>query len=337
MRICVIGGGSWGTALAKILGEKGLLVTLFVRREELAFYINKRKENPDYLPGVILPPTLRAELELLSALDEAKAVVWTIPSGALRPFLENLSETELEALRRVRYHLLGIKGIDLETKKWPRKILQEWLPEGLITILGGPSFAKEVARGLPTAVVLAGERNPEGIEELKFLQKLLAHKYFRVYLNYDPAGVECAGALKNVIAIAGGICDGLELGANARASLITRGLLELIRVGEIFQAQRETFYGLAGVGDLVLTCTSALSRNYRIGYLLAKGHNLEEALKEIREVAEGVKTVKVVKEWAEEYPLNLPISLEVYRTLYEGISPQEALQRLLSRSLKEEF
>jgi glycerol-3-phosphate dehydrogenase (NAD(P)+) len=335
LKVCVIGGGSWGTALGKVLSEKGVKVFLLVRRKDLADNINLRHENPDYLPGIRLPQEISASVNAYECFEGATLVIWTIPSHALKSFLESLSREEFELLKSIEHHLLGIKGIDLETGKFPSQILRERLGKrSNIYILGGPSFAKEVAKGLPTAVVVSTFGN---LSTLKWVQETLAHRYFRVYRNDDPVGVECAGALKNVIAIAGGICDGLELGANARASLITRGLLELIRVGEVFGAKKETFYGLAGLGDLVLTCTSALSRNYRLGYLLAKGYSVESALKEIKEVAEGYRTAKVVKEISEKFNLTLPICSEVYNILYEKTSVTEALERLLRRELKEEF
>jgi len=335
LKVCLIGGGSWGTALGKVLSEKGVRGFLLVRRKDLADNINFRQENPDYLPGIRLPQEISATVNAYECFEGAILVIWTIPSHALRSFFESLSREEFELLKSIEHHLLGIKGIDLETGKFPSQILRERLGErSNIYILGGPSFAKEVARGLPTAVVVSAFGN---LSTLKWVQETLAHRYFRVYRNDDPVGVECAAALKNVIAIAGGICDGLELGANARASLITRGLLELIRVGEVFGAKKETFYGLAGLGDLVLTCTSALSRNYRLGYLLAKGYSLESALKEIKEVAEGYRTAKVVKEISEKFNLTLPICSEVYNILYEKTSVIEALERLLHRELKEEF
>jgi len=335
LKICVIGGGSWGTALAKVLAEKGFKVSLLVRRKELADAINSHHENPDYLPEINLPSKIVAITKTYECIEGASIVIWAIPSHALRGFIDSLDEKEFSLLKGVEHHVLGIKGIDLDTGKFPSQILREKLGEGVnVYILGGPSFAKEVAKGLPTAVVISTFGD---FQHLKWMQEVLAHRYFRVYRNDDPIGVECAGALKNVIAIAGGICDGLGLGANARASLITRGLLELIRVGEVFEAKRETFYGLAGLGDLVLTCTSALSRNYRLGFLIASGNSIESALKEIKEVAEGYRTAKVVKELAKKFNLDLPICEEVYKILYENVSVNEALERLLRRELKEEF
>jgi len=330
MKITVVGGGSWGTALAKILAEKGFEVLLFVRREAVVEAINKENENPFYLPGIKLPKKLKATLDPEIAFKNSEILLWAIPSFALK----DVVKTYKKFVDKILYHISGIKGIDFNTEKTPYSILKEELPAKVhIFVLGGPSFAKEVAKGLPTAVVLAGENE----EETKKMQELLAVPYFRVYRSDDPIGVEIAGALKNVIAIASGISDGLGLGLNARASLITRGLLEIIRLGVKLGGNIQTFYGLAGMGDLVLTCTGSLSRNYQVGYRLGKGEKLENILTDLRQVAEGVKTAKVVKNLAKKFEVETPICEEVYKVLYKRESPQECLKRLLSRSLKKEF
>ena len=330
MKITVVGGGSWGTALAKILAEKGLDIHLLVRREVVCEAINREKENPFYLPGIKLPKNLKATLDPKIAFKDSKTVLWVIPSFALKEVVKKYKKFA----EKVPYHISGIKGIDLKTEKTSFIILKEELScDCQIFVLGGPSFAKEVAKGLPTAVVLAGERE----EETKKMQELLAVPYFRVYRSDDPIGVEIAGALKNVIAIASGISDGLELGLNARASLITRGLIEIIRLGTKLGGNLYTFYGLAGMGDLVLTCTGALSRNYQVGFRLGKGEKLEDILTDLRQVAEGVKTAKVVRKFAEKFEVELPICEEVYKVLYKNESPKTCLKRLLSRSLKKEF
>lgn len=330
MKIAIVGAGSWGTALGKILSEKGFEVFLLARRYEVVSSINSLRENPAYLPKISLPENLKATLDPEEALSKAKLVIWAIPSHTLE---KNLIKFK-PLLVNIQFHISGIKGIDIETKKTPLTILKEQLGEDkFYFVLGGPSFALEVAKELPTAVVVAGSKK----EETQKIQEILAWKYFRVYRSYDPVGVELAGALKNVIAIASGICDGLGLGLNARASLITRGLIEIIRIGTRLGGKLETFYGLAGLGDLVLTCTGALSRNYQVGLKLGEGKPLEEVLKEVKQVAEGVKTVSVVKELSENLNLPLPISEEVYNIIYKGENPHNSLKRLLTRSLKEEF
>ncbi len=330
MKLVVVGGGSWGTALAKILGEKEIETYILVRRTAIYEAINKEKENPFYLPGIKLPKKVKAELDPENAFKNSQAVIWAIPSFALKEVLKKYKNYA----EKIPYHISGIKGFDLETEKTPFNILKEELPKNCkIFALGGPSFAKEVALRLPTAVVLAGESD----EETKKIQELLAISYFRVYRSNDPVGVEIGGALKNIIAIASGISDGLGLGLNARASLITRGLIEIIRLGTKLGGNIHTFYGLAGVGDLVLTCTGSLSRNYQVGYKLGKGEKLETILTELRQVAEGVKTTKVVKKLSKKLDIELPICEEVYKVLYEGETPQNSLKRLLSRKLKKEF
>lgn len=330
LKVAIIGAGSWGTALGKVLAEKGLVVFLLARRKEIAFSINGQRENPFYLPGVFLPENLKATLDPEEAFSQAKLAIWTIPSYALKDNLLNLKPY----LRHIEYHLSGIKGIDFETEKTPLTLFREYLGEDKhYFVLGGPSFALEVAKRLPTAVVVAGSEK----EETQKIQEILAWKYLRVYRSYDPVGVELAGALKNVIAIASGICDGLKLGLNARAGLITRGLIEIVKLGTRLGGKIETFYGLAGLGDLVLTCTGALSRNYQVGLKLGEGKTLDEVLKEVKQVAEGVKTVTVVKKLSEKLNVSLPISEEVYNIIYKKEKPENSIQRLLARSLKEEF
>lgn len=330
MKISIIGAGSWGTALGKVLAEKGFEVWLLARREEVAESINIDGENLQYLPGIKLPPKLKATTDPAFALKDSELVIWTIPSYALRENLEKLKDY----VGPVIHHLSGIKGIDLESGKRPLEIFREVLGANRnYYVLGGPSFALEVAKGLPTAVVIAGSN----AEQTRYVQELIAWKYFRVYRSYDPVGVELAGALKNVIAIATGICDGLGLGQNARAGLIARGLMEMVRCGVRLGGKRETFYGLAGLGDLVLTCTGALSRNYQIGYKIALGRTLDEALKEVKQVAEGVKTVLTIKKLSEKEGIDLPICEQVYEILYCGEKPENSIEKILSRALKEEF
>lgn len=329
-KIAIVGGGSWATALGKVLAEKNYEVALLVRRKEVAFTIEKERENPFYLPQIKLPQSLKASIDPEEVLKNAQLVIWAIPSHTLE---ENLKEL-LPYLTKISFHISGIKGLDLESGKSPLTLLKDYLGDNrTFFVLGGPSFALELAKGLPTAVVLAG---PEG-DAIVQIQKILAWKYFRVYRSYDPLGVELAGALKNVIAIASGICDGLALGLNARAALITRGLVEMIRLGTKLGGKRETFYGLAGLGDLVLTCTGALSRNYQVGLKLGQGKTLENILSEIKQVAEGIKTVVTIKKISEKMNIDLPICEEVYNVIYLKEKPENSIARLLSRSLKEEF
>ncbi|MFN3921458.1 MAG: NAD(P)H-dependent glycerol-3-phosphate dehydrogenase [Caldimicrobium sp.] len=329
-KIAIVGGGSWGTALGKVLAEKNYEVTLLVRRKEVAIAIEKEKENPFYLPQIKLPQNLKASTDPKEVFKNKNIVIWAIPSHTLENCLKELRPF----LTKISFHISGIKGIDLESGKSPLTLLKEYLGENKVFfVLGGPSFALELAKGLPTTVVLAGPK----CEALVQIQNLLAWRYFRVYRSYDPLGVELAGALKNVIAIASGICDGLSLGLNARAGLITRGLVEMIRLGTKLGGKKETFYGLAGLGDLVLTCTGYLSRNYQVGLKLGQGYSIEDILQEIKQVAEGVKTVATLKAISEKLHISLPICEEVYNVIYLKEKPENSIARLLSRSLKEEF
>ncbi|NPB08752.1 MAG: NAD(P)-dependent glycerol-3-phosphate dehydrogenase [Thermodesulfobacteria bacterium] len=329
MKIAVIGAGSWGTALANLLAKKGERVHLLARRPEVVEAINRRHENPFYLPKIELSPKLEATLEAPEALEGAEIVVLAVPSHALR-----------ETVRSLRPHLgppkplvSTIKGLEEETLLTMSQLLEEELPGFPVVVLSGPSFAEEVAQERPTAVTVAGYRR----EIAESVQHLFSTGYFRAYLSLDVLGVELAGALKNVIAIAVGISDGLGLGLNARAALITRGLAEISRLGVRLGANPLTFSGLAGLGDLVLTCTGALSRNRTVGLRLGRGEKLKDILRDIRQVAEGVRTTVSARELARRHGVEMPITEAVYRVLYHEESPLEMAQSLLSRKLKEEF
>lgn len=329
MKIAVVGAGSWGTALAKVLSEKGHEVFLLARRSEVAEAINHRRENPQYLPGIILPAELQASVEP-EVLRDRELIFWVVPCQSLRGVLKSLRDY----LESDTPMISAIKGIEIESGKTPFEVLQEFFPENrALMVLSGPSFALEVANRLPTAVVLAGEDE----ELVRSFQEALSLPYFRIYRSLDVRGVELCGALKNIIAIAAGISDGLGLGLNARAALITRGLSEIIRLGVKLGAKSITFSGLAGLGDLVLTCTGNLSRNYTVGFRLGKGEKLSEILQDLHQVAEGLKTALAVKKLSEKHQVEMPISEAVYRILYEEESPAEVLRKLLSRPLKAEF
>lgn len=329
MKIGVVGAGSWGTALAKVVSEKGHEVLLLARRPEIAEVINHKHENPAYLPGITLPPQLRASTDP-EDLKAMELIFWVVPCQSLRQALKTLRPYLNPRVPMIS----AIKGLEIESGKTPLEVLREFFPENrALMALSGPNFALEVARRLPTATVLAGEDE----DSVRNFQEALSLPYLRIYRSSDVRGVELCGALKNIIAIAAGISDGLGLGLNARAALITRGLMEIMRLGLKLGAKAMTFSGLAGLGDLVLTCTGKLSRNYTVGFRLGKGEKLSEILRDLHQVAEGLKTVLAVKKLSAKHRVEMPISEGVYRILYEEESPEEALRKLLSRPLKAEF
>jgi glycerol-3-phosphate dehydrogenase (NAD(P)+) len=286
-------------------------------------------ENKRYLPGVALPPNLKAYRDLEACLDGIRDVLVVVPSHGLRDTL-----TRIKPLLRDDSRICwATKGFELHSGKLPHTVAGEVLGEGRsMAVLSGPTFAKEVAEGLPTAMTIAA--NDSGFAE--DLAQALSGDNFRAYTSDDMVGVEVGGAVKNVLAIAAGMSDGLGFGANTRIALITRGLVELSRLGAALGAKKETFMGLACMGDLVLTCTDNLSRNRRMGLALASGKSVEDAQEEIQQVVEGVLAAEAVKEVADELGIEMPICQQIYQILYEGKSPREAVQALMTRELKPE-
>jgi glycerol-3-phosphate dehydrogenase (NAD(P)+) len=330
MKIAVLGAGSWGTALAKLLADKGNDVHLWARKESQAAAIETARENQRYLAGFALPATLHATHDLHQTLDGAELVVSVVPSHGLRELLPSV----VPLLPDVPI-VSASKGIENNTLKLVSEIFEELVPpnkHGLLTYLSGPSFAKEVAAGMPTVVVAAGR---DGAVTTT-VQRAFATDRFRVYTSSDVIGVELGGALKNVIAIATGIGDGLGFGHNTRAALITRGLAEMGRLAINMGGDPLTLAGLAGMGDLVLTCTGDLSRNRQVGLELGKGRKLADVLSGMTMVAEGVKTAKSAYELADKRGVEMPIVQEAYRILYEDRPPLEAMGALMTRELKAE-
>jgi glycerol-3-phosphate dehydrogenase (NAD(P)+) len=329
--IAVLGAGSWGTALAKLLADKGNPTAIWAHRGELVEEINKERQNRRYLPNAELPPSLRATGDLEDALRGAELVVLVVPSHALR-----------QVVRDARPHIpagallcSASKGIENESLMLMSDVLVDELGaevEPRLTYLSGPSFAKEVAAGQPTAVVVAGASE----RETHAVQRMFATDRFRVYWSGDVVGVELGGALKNVVAIASGISDGLGCGYNARAGLITRGLAEIGRMGIARGANPLTLAGLSGMGDLVLTCTGELSRNRTVGFEMGRGRTLDDVLTHLGHVAEGVKTTKSAYDLGNKLQVEMPITTEVYRMLYEGKSPKLAVVDLMTRALTRE-
>jgi len=325
--ISIIGAGNWGTTIAYHIAKKNYDVCLWVYEPELADIIRNTRKNLWYLPDLTIPDNVRITSDFPDAVEKARFIINAVPTQFIRKVFSAPASYRSDAV------IINLsKGIERETLLLPSEILEEIT--GLqVAVLSGPSFAKEVSKGLPTAVTLASRDRHQGL----LIQDIFSSEKFRVYLHDDLIGVELGGALKNVIAIASGIADGLGLGFNARASLITRGLVEITRLGIAMGAHRRTFSGLSGVGDLILTCTSNLSRNYSLGYRLGKGEKLAEIMKGTREVVEGVDTSDSAVRLAQRYSVEMPITEEVFEILHRDKSPVDALRELMTRPLKEEF
>jgi len=332
MDIGVVGAGSWGTALADLLARIGHRVTLWAYESDLVLRMRETKENDLYLPDI----SLHEELEFTNSLAEVvkgkELILLVPPSQLMRQILRQL----LLHLEDGRILVSASKGIENESLMTMSQVISEELKaagrKADLAFLSGPSFAREVARGLPTAVVVAAE--DVAIAEL--VQKVFSGEFFRVYTNSDVIGVEFGGSLKNVMALAAGIADGLGFGSNTRAALITRGLSEMTRLGVAAGADRQTFAGLAGMGDLVLTCTGDLSRNRSVGLELGRGRSLQDILAGMNMVAEGVKTTISTYQLAAKLKVSAPITEQVYKILEEGKDPHQAVTDLLDRSLKSE-
>jgi len=332
MRSTVLGAGSWGTALGALLAGKGFPVAIWDTDVTPLETIASRHENARYLPGIPLPEALRAEPDLARALTDAELVVIAVPSHAVRP-VAVLARPHLRAGVPI---CTVAKGVEVDTLMTMSEVLEDVLPVDLhpyLNFLSGPSFAVEVARGAPTAVTVAGRWDRVG----KLVQAAFHTRTFRPYTSTDVAGVEIGGCAKNVVAIATGLCDGLGLGANARSALITRGLAEITRLAVAKGAAPLTLLGLSGLGDLVLTCSSEQSRNYRVGFGLGKGRALDEIQRELGQVAEGVLNARSVHLLAAKLGVEMPICEAVQRILHEGEDPRAAVRALLGRETRSEF
>ncbi len=332
MRSPVLGAGSWGTALAALLAGKGFPVTLWDVDAAVLDDVAQKRQNARYLPGLTLPPTLGATPDVGKALEGAELVVVAVPSQAVRV-------VAIEAKRHLHAGVPIVcvaKGIEMQTLMTMDEVLEDVLPVAMhpyFAFLSGPSFAKEVVRGLPTAVTVASHWD----RIAKQVQDAFHSRSFRPYTSTDVVGVEIGGCVKNVIAIAAGISDGLGFGANARAALVTRGLSEIARLAVRKGANPMTLSGLAGLGDLVLTCSSEMSRNHTVGYGLGQGKKLEDIQREIGQVAEGVLNARSVRDLARRLKVEMPISDSVYRVLYEGVPPRQAVTDLMMRETKPEL
>lgn len=332
MKITIIGAGSWGTALAVVLESNKHDVCIWAREPEIANNINSNNRNPTYLPDLIIPASIRCSTNLSECVSDRDMIVFATPSHTMRelaikvkPFL---SGNEIV--------LTVSKGIENNTYLTMTQVLTDALRDVIIEdhigTLSGPSHAEEVARLKPTVVVSAANSKSTA----NAIQDAFMTPMFRVYVNYDVIGVEVAGAVKNIMAIAAGIIDGADLGDNAKSALLTRGLLEIKRLGTRIGASRDTFSGLAGIGDLIVTCTSQHSRNRYVGYHIGKGDKLNEIISRMAMIAEGVKTTKSVYGWSKKINIEMPITEMVYRVLFEDMNPHDAMFELMTREAKDE-
>ncbi len=331
-RIGVVGAGSWGTALAKLLADKGFPIDLWAFEPEVKEQIEKKRENEIFLPGFELPNNLVPFNDLETVVKNKELVLVVVPSHCMR----NVSLKMKAFISPDTIVVTASKGIENVSHQTMTDILSEnidFIPKENFAVLSGPSFAKEVAAKVPTVVAVASKNR--GVAE--YVQAVFSCPTFRVYVNDDPVGTQIGGAVKNVVAIAAGICDGMNMGLNPRAALITRGLTEMNRLGSKMGADPLTLSGLAGVGDLLLTCTGDLSRNYTVGKQIGQGKKLDDIISEMRMVAEGVKTTRSVYNLSKKLGVDLPICNEVYAVLFEDRPVAQTVARLMNRSLKHEL
>lgn len=325
-KVSVIGAGSWGTALAILLEKNGHQVTLWSHREEEAKELAKSREHKSKLPGVEIPEGIEIIGNLESALREKDVIVFAVPSVAVRSTAKKVAPYVKEGQLIVNV----AKGIEETTLMTLTDIIEEEIPGAKGCVLSGPSHAEEVSRGLPTTCVV-GAKDKETAE---FLQNVFMSPVFRVYISPDILGIELGGALKNVIALAAGTADGLGYGDNTKAALITRGITEIARLGIAMGAKADTFYGLSGIGDLIVTCASKHSRNRKAGYLMGQGRSMQQAMDEVNMVVEGVYSAKAGLALSQKYKVEMPIIEQVNKVLFEGKAPAVAVKELMVRDKK---
>lgn len=328
-RVGIVGAGSWGTALAIVLAENGCEVTLWARRQELVDEINSNHTNSRYLPHVVLPQGITATSFLSDTVHNKEVVFFVLPSHSMRQAVKQVSA----CIEKGTIVVSACKGFEPGTEKRMSEVIREELLHTNVAVLSGPSHAEEVVNRCPTTVVVASE-NPETAE---CVQRVLNNSFFRVYTNSDVIGVEVGGALKNIIAIAAGLVDGLCFGDNTKAALITRGLAEIIRLGQRMGARPITFIGLAGIGDLVVTCISKHSRNWKAGYAISQGIELETVVREMGMVVEGVQTTKAAYVLSKKHQVVMPLTEELYKVLFNQKDPAKGVQDLMSRGIIDEF
>lgn len=327
-KVAVIGSGSWGTALAVMLQKHRHDVVIWSRRQDAVEQMQKERENKEYLPGVLLPEGLKFTAERENAVKDAEIIILSVPSKAVR-------QTAMDFAHHFKPNQVLVnvaKGLEENSLKRLSQVIQECVPQCQVCVLSGPSHAEEVAREIPTTCLIASEN----AETAKMVQGEFMNPRFRLYTNTDMVGVEMGAALKNVMALAAGISDGLGFGDNTKAAIMTRGIAEMSRLGIEMGGKLETFAGLSGIGDLIVTCTSMHSRNRRAGILLGQGKSLAETLAEIKMVVEGVNTVEAAYTLAKEHNVEMPITNAIYEVLFQGKNAEQAVLDLMSRDGKAE-
>ncbi|MDK2867970.1 MAG: glycerol-3-phosphate dehydrogenase [Clostridiales bacterium] len=331
MKVTVIAAGSWGTALALVLDQNGHDVTVWARRESQVKDILKTRQNDKYLRNIAIPENIQFTSSLVEATQHAEVIVLSVPTQQLNNVLEQMAEQITLSPSVIMVNVS--KGIDMGSLELPSQMIMRYYPTQPFVVLSGPSHAEEVALKLPTALVAASKKRMAA----ETIQELFSNDYMRVYTNPDVVGVEISGALKNIIALGAGISDGLGYGDNAKAALITRGINEMVVLGQMIGAETSTFRGLAGVGDLIVTCTSQHSRNRRCGILIGEGMAFKEAIETVGMVVEGAYTVKAAYRLMTKLRIEMPITKVLYRVLYEGKNAREAVNYLMTRQKKHEI
>ncbi len=329
MKISVIGAGAWGTTVANLLAEKGFDVVIWAFEEKTVLNINGARENNLYLPGIRLNNRLRAVKDISETAKGSEMIIIAVPSKFLRKTLE----TAQKFIEKKAVLLSLTKGIEKDSFKTPSQIISKISGNNTVVALSGPNLSLEIAKGLPAASVAASK----DFSAAKKAQEILSSERFRVYTSDDIVGVEIGGAMKNVIALAAGICDGLNLGNNAKSALIVRGLAEITRLGAALGAKAETFYGLSGIGDLITTCESALSRNHTVGKEIARGKKIKNILQNMSAVPEGVETALSAHELAKKMNIDMPITNEVHAVIFGDKDPKAAISVLMTRPPKNEL
>ncbi|MFL0195979.1 NAD(P)H-dependent glycerol-3-phosphate dehydrogenase [Clostridium sp. WILCCON 0269] len=329
LSVSFLGGGSFGTALSVMLAKKGIDVKLWDRKASIVEDINVKRENIQYLHGIVIPEEVKASSDVKEVIQKSDILVLSVPSQAVREICRNFKSF-------ISQHQIIVniaKGIEEESTKRLSEVIKEELPNNKVVVLSGPSHAEEVARDIPTTVVVSSKE----MEYAKKIQDVFMTKKFRVYTNEDIIGVEIGGAVKNIIAVAAGISDGIGYGDNSKAAIMTRGIAEIMRIGEKLGGKRETFTGLTGIGDLIVTCTSIHSRNRRAGILIGQGIPVKEAVDQIGMVVEGIKACNAFYGLKEKLQVQMPITDALYKILFQGKDPKYTVYELMSRDKKSEI